>query len=419
MKQFRSKQWASISMLFLGVLAVVTSCKKENNEPVNDGEEASSAWILGYRTETPQGEIYYIEAHENVPSQTNSGNAVELGLNSRIYSYGSHAYTWNGDAATITKWEADRSTLELSPVGIISFASIGVSGNIAEPAFVSENQAFTTRLSEGIVVEWNPSTMEITEVYDVDPFPELGGNSDLLFEFSKKITADGKIIIPIETAAPSACCAYPEGVAGARSATLDPATGNVTYQVDDRLLASDVNFYTDIVTGTNFVGPTYNNSFISPYFDNAEELPSPYTLLKVNNDGTFDSSFEYDLSEVVDIHFYSSTSFVYDNKIVLNYLDTSYTWSEIYDARWYVFAEDTYKAVVVDLATDEVKPFTALAGYDYGVPLKAIDNQSYIRAGYRDPNGRVDEILRQDAIDQFSVVTTHKGGIFQHYSKLW
>ena len=176
---------AILSIVFF--LVGTTSCKEDDGVEMDEKQEAMSAWILGYRTETPQGNVYYLEAHEDVPSKTNSANAVELGLNSRIYSYGEHAYTWNGDAATITKWEVEKTTLELSPAGIISFASVGVSGNIAEPAFISETSAYTTRLSEGIVVEWNPSTMEIIQVYDVDPFPELGGNSDLLFEFSKKI----------------------------------------------------------------------------------------------------------------------------------------------------------------------------------------------------------------------------------------
>ena len=141
-------------------------------DPVNT--EAESAYLLGYRVETPEGRVYYMEAHEEIPSNSNVSEAVELGLNRRIFSYGEHPYIWSGDDATMTKWTLDKTTLELSTDGVVSFGNTGISGFVAPPIFLSETQAFFSELAEGVIVEWNPTTMEITKVHNVDPLPDVG-----------------------------------------------------------------------------------------------------------------------------------------------------------------------------------------------------------------------------------------------------
>lgn len=411
-------KWAWATMLLIGMITIsTTSCNDGDGDTNPDGEEIETAWVIGYRVETPQGRVYYLEAHETLPSETNTGEAVELGLNSRIYSYGENPYTWNGDAGTITKWEVNKSTLALNPIGIVSFASVGVTGNIAEPAFISETQAFTTNLAEGVVVEWNPSIMEITQVHNVDAFPDLGVDG-LLFEFRKEVTNDGKILIPIETTAINTCCTYPSGAAGARTAIFDPTTATVTYHVDNRLIGSDVSHYTDPVTGTRYCVPSYGNSWVPPFFENPETLPNAHSLLKVNDDGSFDASYEYNLDDVLHIDFYSATSFIYDNKLVFTYAD-DYEWGS-FDERWYVFAFGNFKASMVDLETNEVEPFDALSDYDGASSVGTIDGQTYLRATTRDTEGNQNTfILEQNAIDSYTEVTKHVGGNIEHFNKLW
>ncbi|WP_438712046.1 hypothetical protein ACSTS3_06160 [Aquimarina muelleri] len=414
------KRWNWITMLLIGILTLgIISCNNDNDDTNNSNDESETAWIIGYRTETPQGKVYYLEANENIPSETNASQAVELGLNNRIYSYGGNPYTWSGDAGTITKWEVDKSTLALTPSGIVSFASVGVTGNIAGPAFISETQAFTTNLAEGLVVEWNPSTMEIIKIYNVDAFPIPEAYDGLLFEFSKEVTADGKIIIPIETNAFPLCCTYPPDAVGARTAIFDPGTGIVTYHVDDRLFGSNNHHLTDRVTGTRYAIPVYNNSFVAPYFDNAETLPNPHSLLKVNDDGTFDANYEYNLDEVLDIEFYYDTPFIYDNKIVFTYVGNDYTWPS-FDERYYVIFTGNFKSVVVDLETDEVQSFNAFSKYTSARVLGVFDGQSYFAASTSNSDGtRDDYILQQNAIDDYTEVAKHKNGNIEHINKLW
>lgn len=413
----RSSKWTGTALLFIIMMAiVVTSCSKSGNDnPDGGGGEAETAWLIGYRKETPQGRIYYMETHENLPSNTNPEKAVELGLNSRIYSYGENPYTWNGDAATITKWEVDKSTMALKTIGIISFGSTGIKGNIAKPAFISETQAYTTSLTEGVVVEWNPSTMEITKIYKVAAFPELGVK-DLLFEFDKEVTADGKILIPIETNPLSTCCDYPTSAAGARTAIFDPVAGTVTYHVDKRAIGADSFHYTDPVTGSRYSVPTWANSFVLPYYNNANKLGHPHSLLKVNDDGSFDPNYEFNLDDVLDMKFYFNTSFIYDNKIVLAYVGDDYTWGSFAE-RANVFAANT-RSAQVDLVTREVKPFEGLKGYNYnniGTP-RTIDGKTYLTIGISGSNAI---ILQQNAIDNYTDITKHSGGNIEYFNKLW
>ncbi|MEM0940802.1 MAG: hypothetical protein AAGI25_13565 [Bacteroidota bacterium] len=219
----KNKKQALLYMLFIGAISFgILSCGGDDNNDLNlEGEEAESAWIYAYRTSTPQGRVYYMSAHEEIPSESNVSEAIELGLNSRIYSFGENPYTWNGNAATITKWDIDKTTLELSPRGILSFASTGISGNAGPPVFLSETQAFSAFLKEGVIVEWNPTDMEVTQTFEVAPIPELSVELTFYSEWEKYLLANGKILMPVHFRIPVVCCDWYD-TPGAMVAVFDP-----------------------------------------------------------------------------------------------------------------------------------------------------------------------------------------------------
>ena len=407
-------------ILIFGLL--FNSCSSNDENPNPENEEAESGYILAYRVETPEGRVYYLEAHEEIPSNSNVSKAVELGLNNRIYSYNEHPYTWSRDDATITKWNVDKTSLKLSKGGIISFANTGISGDVAPPVFLSDTQAFFSKLSEGVIIEWNPSTMEITKVHNVTTLPDVGVQIDWYKDWFKYPFSGGRILISIELGTPVTCCSgYSKP--GAMVGIFDPATSSIEYINDKRLYSNGLDILSD-ENGTRYLAPGRRNAFVSPYFNvKQSDSPNPFALLRLNEDGTFDQDFHVDLSNVLPVTFYASSTFIMDNKLVFTYVDaTEYNHPDSYGQRWSVYGAGKFKTVVLDLETLKVTPFTGFqVDYDYTQFNNTIDGVKYFFAGYNDSSSDTEFsfFLRQDGFDDFKIVSSHKGGTMQHIAKLW
>lgn len=406
-------------LLILGLF--FNSCSDDNANTNPENPEAESGYLLAYRVETPEGRVYYMEVNEEIPSKSNVSEAVELGLNYRIYSYNGHPYTWSQGDAIITKWNVDKTTLKLSRDGNISFANTGISGDVAPPVFLSETQAFFSKLAEGVIVEWNPATMEITKVHNVDPLPDVGAQIDWYKDWFKYPFQEGKILMTIELGTPSACC--PEYTKpGAMVAIFDPVTSSIQYKNDERLYSNGLNMLPG-ENGSWYLTPGRRNAFVTPYFDVDESLPNPFAVVRLNADGTFDPDFYVDLSEALPVTFYASSTFLLDNKLVFTYVDaTEYEHPDSYNERWSVYGVGDFKTVVLDLETKEVTPFTGFeVDYDYTQFNNTIDGSNYLFAGYTDASSDTEFsfFLRQDGFDDFTVVSSHEGGTMQHIGKLW
>lgn len=418
-----SKRWTWIAILLTGVVSIgIISCSDDDPSVTDtDPVEVESAWVLAYRSETPQGRVYYMEVNETIPSESNVSNAVELGLNNRIYSFGENPLTWNGDAGTITRWNVDRTNLDLSVDAILSFASNGVTGNIGAPIFLSETRAFMQNLAEGVIVEWNPTTMEITTVYNVSDFPEVPGGTGQYIPggFTSGITSGGKIIYPIEYRL-STCCEYVAPQA-AIVGVFDPETGTLEYKQDGRSLTS--NSLVQNQQGDNYISPSAFNSFVETYYNvDPQNLPGPYTILKVDDNGNFDPNFSFDLKSVLPIEIATGFNVIFEDKIVLSYVDSNeYQLPDEFDQRFAVFGAATFNSVAVDLETGEVLPFDAFDGYNYSGFPATTDGDLYIVAGITAGPGGAEEsfFLRQNGFNDFTVVSSHVGGTMQHIGRLW
>ncbi|MEM6735247.1 MAG: hypothetical protein AAGC64_05780 [Bacteroidota bacterium] len=420
-KRINKKQiWTT--MLLIGTISFgIISCDDDDpDDDLTSVEETESGWLIGYRTRTPQGLIWYMEVNEDLPAETDQANAVEIGLNADIYTYESGIFTWNGDAATITKWDVDRSTLDFSVTGLLSLASSGISGN-APNIFFSETQAFISDLAEGIVVEWNPNTMETIEVHNVAPLPDLGTTFGFYTEQVLYATSDGKIMMPIVFSSPANCCSTSElpNPSGAMLAIFDPASSSIQYNRDNRMIANHSTFMPDPVDGAFYMVPNFANSYWEPYFDLTGQ-PSPWGVLKINQDGSFDPNFFVDISNVIDITFYRSSFFVYDKKFVFSYLDAAdYQHPESYDDRFASFGQ-TAQLVIVDLVTGEVMDFAGFdgSGFDAAIFLDNVEGVNYF-SGF---NAATQQggLLIQNGTDALTTVTVHNGNNdFQAIAKLW
>ncbi|MEM6842290.1 MAG: hypothetical protein AAF632_08685 [Bacteroidota bacterium] len=422
-KTSRIRAWMVI--LLIGILLVgTTSCDNDDDDNTvtpdpEEPAEVASAWVTGFFVGTPQGRIWYMNVSEEIPNEFNASEAVELGLSKSVISYGEHAYVYDLDGKTVTKWAVDRSDLSLSPVGIMSLAATGFNTTSFYPAFISETQAFMTNLTEGLIIEWNPSDMTVTQTYEVEPLISIhpGGR---VIEFQNYVK-DGKIFMPIGQDGPELCCSINTSEMGATVAVFDVNSKTLQYEKDDRLMATVFRFITD-ENGDFYVQPIDENSWITEYFDfDPNDAPSPHTVLKFNNDGTFDPNFELNLDDYLDIEVYAEAVLVADNKIVLNYYDSADDQLDpSYEDSRAIFGRTNARTVAVDLTSGEVTEFTALSQYDFVILNNRIDGVNYYIAFSTGESAfDTSHILRQNSVNDYTQLGIYSGTAIQWVGKLW
>ncbi|MEM0940426.1 MAG: hypothetical protein AAGI25_11670 [Bacteroidota bacterium] len=408
-------KWSWTIFLLIGLIAVgTTSCNKDD-EVVNNSEEAESAWMYSHNIIGPEGGVTYLGVAKSIPSEPNTTKELELGFDSEAISFKENPYTWNGSAATLTKWNVDKVTLELSVEGILSFASLGIT-SIANAAFTSETQAFVFNLNEGLVVEWNPTDMNIIEVYQVDPLPGaeklIGG--EIYGEFRSYITLENKILLPTTYIQSSTCCEYVD-LGGTVLAVFDPVSKTLAYNQDDRLISSKDYLLTDN-NGFQYVIPAEQQFLLEHYYNvDMDQLPNPYAMLKVNPDGSFDENYSVDFSELLNTNFIARVGLVYDNEVVVSYIEGDHDFSASFDDRW-AFWGDGFKSSIINLDTKEVRDFDAFDGYVYTNQVAIIEGVNYFIAWAGLDQGGL--ILRQESAELYTILSNAEGP-FRNIGKLW
>ncbi|MEM7509498.1 MAG: hypothetical protein AAF388_01115 [Bacteroidota bacterium] len=417
-----TKQWAWLTMLFLGIICLgITSCDDDMPDVNPPEDEAASAWLTGFRVESPQGRLYYMQVNENIPDETNIANAVELGLGARILSFGEHPYTWNDNAGTLTKWNVDRTTLELSVEGILSFASVGVTGNVGlETTFVSETKAYIPNITEGVIVEFNPSTMEITEVINFDfPFPI---NSNGFYANMPEYIPETEKFIYAIFYFPNVCCEY-DGPDAFTILVFDTKTNTIEVKKDQRLLFAEDLLPSD--DGYIYVSPGLGQPIAEKYMNNVPAGPSSeFNALRIDQDGNFDPSYSLDISEVLSTEFARAFEIAPSNN-VRPFIVPNNSFAENWEDRFSIFNDfSEWNVVGVNYATGDVESLTAFDGFNYVTLPTVIDGEDYVVVGTVE--------LTQDQVEQevsyfarvgegfnLTLLTRNPGGTLQIASKLW
>ncbi|MEM0941776.1 MAG: hypothetical protein AAF600_21070 [Bacteroidota bacterium] len=407
--KIKNVRWAWLTMLLLGIISVgITSCKNDDDDVNPDGVEKESGMLTTFAVETPSGRAFYMYVSEEIPSEVNVTNSIELGLTGFPYSYGEHAYIHDNTAKTITKWEFDKTTLEPNVSAILSFASTGLKSG--SPTFISDEQAFIFDFEEGLALEWNPSTMDIISMFNFDkvPFPD----GIVFWGPWESAVKNGKIVLPL-IPHHEFCCEFKD-FGGATIAVFDPSTKTISYNQDNRLLASEsiVRDESDNI----YLVPSRNNGFARQYLnlDGNEEL-NPFTVLRLDNDGGFDNSFAFDLEKVIPVDFVAGGTFVRENKLVVQYMDTTSQWAASFDDRWSIYGS-TQHNVSIDLETNEVTPFTALADYSFAGRPATIDGITY----WMGLESGVAVIIREDDSNSFTTISSSDDiYVIENLFKLW
>ncbi|MEM9830035.1 MAG: hypothetical protein AAF944_05335 [Bacteroidota bacterium] len=423
-----SKRWAWLTMLLIGILAIGTvSCNEDdddNGAPVDPGTEVESAWLTGFRKGTPQGRLYYMEVNEEIPSETSLSNSIELGLNARIISYGEHPYTWNDNAVTLTKWDVNRTTLELSANSVMSFASTGITNGFAT-TFVSDTKAYVQNIPEGIIVEFNPTLMEITEVIEFDfPFPQPPNGE----YFHRKYYAEetGKIIYTIQYFI-TGCCEY-DGPREFNIMVFDTETNTVEFKqsqngmlVENDLVQSDDGFL--------YTSPSLFQAIAKKYLTGVPDSPaSDFSVLRMDLDGNIDPDYSLDLSELLSAEFARAFEVSPSNN-VRPFIVTNNDFADTWDERFAIFNDFTeWEIVGVNYVTGEVTPITAFDGFNYVISPSEIDGEDYAIVGRveltsDEDNAQVEQevsyLVRIEDGFNITLLTRNPGGTLMHSSKLW
>jgi len=415
MKQLKKTGIYSLMLIAMAMLSI-TSCNKDDDDINPDPVNAESAIFIGFRVQTPSGNIQYIDVNSSIPEEITIDGAVELGKNQSIYSFGEHPYTWSNDASTLTKWNVDKTDLSLSVGGVMSLASTGLNEFFGEPVFMSETQAYFTNLPEGKIVEFNPEEMTVTQVHDVTPLSFPGIDGDTWYtEWDAKIVRSGKIIMPIGYFAGSDF-STPDG---ATVATFDIASNTITYNTDSRSMAGTYRKLIDESTGNIYQSPAFDNPFAAYYTSQTNPLPTQ-TLLKINPDGTYDPNFSLDIGDSLNATGINLVSLVFDNKAIVTYsAESDFQIPQDPADRWNSFNLENITKSTIDLTTGEVKPFTALDNYKLFLPHTIIDGVNYMWARNDINDTEFSYLLRQNSIDSYTEVTELVGGQIRRIRKLW
>ncbi|MEM6843489.1 MAG: hypothetical protein AAF632_14775 [Bacteroidota bacterium] len=429
MKIFKSKnsvntgpRWAWTTMLLIGAIAIgMFSCNEDEDSDLTpdpgDGQEAESGWLHAYWVQQPNGtRPFYVQVDERLPAKVDLSAAVELGVGVAPIPSDDGFFTINTNASTISKWEVDKSTFELSVSSAFSYASTGAQP-VSLPIFLSDDQGFITDLQEGIVVEFNPEIMEITKIHSVEPVTPASGEGYRVRLFDGDVLDNGKIFHSIEYTVEGVCCEFPFQEPTPYLAIFDPTTGQVEYKTDPRLPIGG-RFTTVDADGFNYISPNEYTAVNRHYFNlNGMDGFDKYFLFRLDGNGNIDEGYTYDLTSILDIDYGGQVNAVQGDEFLVTYNDID-EWPEAYDDRWNWWGDPEFSRIsVVNSSTNDVKPFTGLSNFSLGgYYIGTVEGFNYWSAAGENSGA----LVRQVSFDNFEVVTeVPSGSNMSIIGKLW
>ncbi|MGD1895053.1 MAG: hypothetical protein ACFB15_31225 [Cyclobacteriaceae bacterium] len=430
MKFLKSKnensKWAWLTLLLVGIISLgVISCSEDedNNLTPDGGVEAESGYLQVYQVRTPSGVVMYANIGESFPDKIDLSNSIELGSNIGVVASGDNFFVINTNAQTISKWEIDKSTIEANVTGVLSYASLGLTGFVPI-AFIDDSKAVLAGFFDGVIAEFNSETMEITETRQIQPL--MPGSSNGV---SASITSNGiglengKVMYSFQHVVEGNCCDFPFDEPTPFMAIYDPSSGSVEYISDERLPIGGL-FSTSDANGNWYMSPNYYLEVNRHYFGLDDRYAKYYTI-RVDPNGNIDPSFECELSSAITIDYGGQINAVLGNEILVNYQDID-TWPSAYSDRWNWWGNpDFTNNTVIDMTTNATKPFTAFDDYSLGsFYITTIDGDNYFVATTlpegADVSNQQGDLLRQVSFDEFVLVTEGAPSFnVQNVAKLW
>lgn len=386
-----------------GILAAGCSDEESPTAP-EPPVEAESAVVLHVRLLTPDGVNALIGAFPEVPTgEIDVGEFVELGeraFNTTVFD--GAIFTPSAENQTWTRWEVDED-LNLSQGAVMSVANLGVSTG-TPLAFISPTQGFILDLVEGIGLEFNPSTMEIVETFDVPAPPVLAGEP---WPAQAPIPwGDGLLAIPIWAADFSAQTFDEQAMV----AFFDSETRQFTYATDDRTVTSRNGFVDS--NGDLYLAPAPSAIHLAHYGTQADEDTPPLNgMVRIRAGETqFDPDFYQPLDEITgDLAVWNSTYLGGGRILQLTFTQPQEEWPENPDDWW---GMDRTKNII-DMSTWTSERLSSPLEEDFPTAWFAVgefDGVQYLGMAPGGPEG-VGGLMRPSGSD-FELIATFQGGAF-------
>jgi hypothetical protein len=261
-------------------LALLTACGPATDSDTDLGEGPAQAILIAERFNTPDGRVMYMGAFPDLPSAPiDVASLTELGPEGDVFACAGHAFFYNPDAGTVTRYlvGADyRLTRDIS----LNVGQEGIQGWTGANICASDTEAFLLHETGGRAVLFNPTTMVLTEAFDL-PLPPV--DSSLYLQFFETVVVGDRAYFNLDAVNWDTLDKTPEAVI----AVFDIPNRTISYDTDPRCQASLGLFAAS--NGDVYTIPEDGGFFAT--YSPTEDLP-PDCFLKVPANGTtFDASF--------------------------------------------------------------------------------------------------------------------------------
>lgn len=344
-----------------------------------------SRLIVVTERESPEVSLQYLHVMDDWPAdgELSYQNAVELGEFVNVHAMGNAVFVHQPEDATVRK-------LVVEPDGsigtdvTISFAGYGVTGFSGDMIYASPARAFLLDEASGLMVAWNPESMEITGSVDLPE--EALARGGLAAQISRGIAVDGEAFVGASWRDWDTLSYYDVTAVGTFDATA--AEPQLRIIEDDRC-ASTV---TPPFVGTD--GYVYVVSDAALGFDaiaNPTRTEKALCVLRIApGTGEFDADYLVDLREVLGSPGFYAAHPMKDGKLLVNLWAPDVNVDSVADPKdsgWYWAYPPYFEYAIVDLAEGTSTPVTDIprASVQWSITLRENDN-TYVQT-YRDDTG--------------------------------
>lgn len=385
----------SVRILIAWTLAVsalypMSGCGNDEAEPTRGSRGTSPAVMLSVIGTSPDDRMTYVGAFPEVPKgEVGVDTMVEFG-DAYFYTFDGSIFVWEREVATITRYEVT-DDYQLVKGNKVSFASHGLKFD-GELTFISPSRAYMMVASQGIVVVWDPSTMEVTSTFSVD-IPVREGLDTFPIQIG---VSAGRVYWAFISMNYDALKLYPKNVVAFAPTDAD---GPVTVIEDDRCVPSLGGYIVSSADIYLFGGA---DADVIATYNKTESYPASCVLRVNAGDSAFDADYFLNLKDVTGSPSVVGSWRIDDENILARVWDAADSLPTTIDDYW---SAKSFVSKRVNLGTKSSVDFPALpkGGFSSNIQDR-VDGATYFSLPRDDGSADAAYRLRPDGIQEAFVI---------------